>query len=152
MSATCQQWPVCTKCISYHQTNAHCPPSAGSSRWGGWRAELGAGPRTGNWAGQRGPPALAPAGTHRTWPSCASPEPEQRLTQWIIAHMPLTRGTSVHKSNSFPRNRSDMPNSPQAQPARHGRHTNVLASKALQAQDIRLSFFSSAHQSESTLR
>lgn len=50
----------------------------------------------------------------------------------------LTRGTCVQKSNSFPKNRSDMLNSPQA---RHGRHTNVLASKAVQAQDIRLSFF-----------
>lgn len=52
----------------------------------------------------------------------------------------LKKGTYVHRSNLFPKNRSDILNSPQAQLALHGKHTSVLVSKAVLAQDIRLSF------------
>lgn len=97
---------------------------------------------TSNWAMQMDLPRLGLARNHRMWLYDASPEPEKKIqTVNHTTYVKLKKGTYVHRSNSFPKNRSDMLNSPQAQLALHGRHTSVLVSKAVQAQDIRLSFF-----------
>lgn len=131
-----------TKNTSYHQTNARCPLSTSSSHWVGWTTELEVGLHISNWAKQMVLPRLELARNHRMWLCDANPEPEKRFKQEITWRVKLKKSTYGHRTNSFPEERSDMLNSPQAPLALYGKHTSILVGKAVQAQAIRLPFWS----------